>query len=139
LGAGTVAPMGSLDIWVHAFSIEGNMNVEAPSCASLWPINSIPVGWRRVKTGIHTLHPNLKVIYSQGDLSGPEIMVAILSSTYIGSPGSATSGFGYNRVVHSCLARILSSNGRANAKMIVHFTLKSCRRWINTAHTIITY
>eukprot|EP00804_Cyclotella_cryptica_P023021 CCRYP_000292-RA/>CCRYP_000292-RA protein AED:0.42 eAED:0.42 QI:0/-1/0/1/-1/1/1/0/452 len=93
LGAGDVAPTGSLitSEYLHAVLKELGMSkhpivlLSDESTASQLVEEELKLD--------PTIALNLKVIYSHPDLSGPEAMVAILSSVYIGSPGSATSGF----------------------------------------------
>jgi hypothetical protein len=92
-GAGDVAPMGSLITSQYMNSVLKELGMsEYPIVLISDESTTSQMVEEELKMN-PTIAKSLKIIYSQGDLNGPESMVGILSSVYIGSPGSATSGF----------------------------------------------
>ncbi|KAL7522359.1 hypothetical protein ACHAWX_007044 [Stephanocyclus meneghinianus] len=93
LGAGDVAPMGSLITSEYLHSVLKELGMTKYPVVLLSDESTASQLVEEELNMDPTIASNLKVIYSHADLSGPEAMVAILSSVYIGNPGSATSGF----------------------------------------------
>jgi hypothetical protein len=92
-GAGDVAPLGSLMTSQYMHSVLKEIGMyEYPIVL----ISDESTASQMVEEELKmdpTIAKNLRIIYSRTDLTGPEVMVGILGSVFIGSPASSTSGF----------------------------------------------
>lgn len=93
LGAGDVAPIGSLVTSQYMNSVLKDLGMSEYPIVLLSDESTASQMIEEELKMNPTIAKNLKIIYSRGDLNGPDAMVGVLSSVYIGSPGSATSGF----------------------------------------------
>lgn len=92
-GAGDVAPLGSLTTSQYMHSVLKEIGMyEYPIVLISDESTASQMVEEELKMDPN-IAKNLRIIYSRTDLTGPEVMVGILGSVFIGSPASSTSGF----------------------------------------------
>ena len=92
-GAGDMTPIGSLTTSQYLLSVLKELGVSHHPIVLLSDGSTVSQMVEEELKMDPSIANSIKIVRAHPDLTGPEAMVGILSSVYIGTPSSATSGF----------------------------------------------